>query len=51
MANDGLITLTAQGLTVSSRGRLLLRSIASVFDAYMMEPNGQQQGPRFSRVV
>lgn len=51
MVNDGLITLGTQDLTVTSRGRLLLRSIASVFDAYMMEPNGQQQGPRFSRVV
>ncbi len=32
---DGLLTLVPDGLTVSSRGRLLLRAIAMVFDRYL----------------
>ncbi len=32
---DGLINLTDEGLEVTSIGRLLIRNIASVFDAYL----------------
>lgn len=36
MAADGLITLSDDGFTVTPRGRLLLRNIAGVFDAYLL---------------
>lgn len=35
MAVDGLIVLSDEGFEVGPKGRLLLRSIAMVFDAYL----------------
>lgn len=47
MAADGLLDLGPSGLTVSPRGRLLLRNIAMVFDAYL-----QPAAPgRYSRAI
>lgn len=47
MAEDGLIELDAQGIRVLPAGRLLVRSVCMVFDAYLEHQNRQ----RFSRVI
>jgi oxygen-independent coproporphyrinogen-3 oxidase len=47
MAQDGLIDLDSTGIRVTPVGRLLVRSICMVFDAYMSVQNRQ----RFSRVI
>jgi oxygen-independent coproporphyrinogen-3 oxidase len=47
MAKDGLIHLDSNGIRVTPAGRLLVRSICMVFDAYMSVQNRQ----RFSRVI
>ena len=47
MATDGLIHLDPTGITVTPAGRLLVRSICMVFDAYLAAQNRQ----RFSRVI
>lgn len=47
MASDGLIELDAKGIRVSPAGRLLVRSICMVFDAYLTQQNRE----RFSRVI
>ncbi|MGZ7456704.1 oxygen-independent coproporphyrinogen III oxidase [Pseudomonas sp. Ma2-10] len=47
MADDGLIELNNERITVLPAGRLLVRSVCSVFDAYLEQHNRQ----RFSRVI
>jgi oxygen-independent coproporphyrinogen-3 oxidase len=47
MASDGLITLDSTGIKVLPAGRLLVRSVCMVFDAYLTQQNRQ----RFSRVI
>lgn len=47
MASDGLITLDAKGIEILPAGRLLVRSVCMVFDAYLTQQNRQ----RFSRVM
>ena len=47
MAEDGLIELDNEQLTVLPAGRLLVRSICMVFDAYL----AQQSRQRYSRVI
>jgi len=47
MAADGLIALDDQQLTVLPAGRLLVRSVCMVFDAYLE----QQTRQRYSRVI
>ncbi|MFY1663708.1 oxygen-independent coproporphyrinogen III oxidase [Pseudomonas sp. Pseu.R1] len=47
MAKDGLIHLDATGIQVTPAGRLLVRSVCMVFDAYLDLQNRQ----RFSRVI
>lgn len=44
LADEGLLELQADGLRVLPAGRLLLRTIASVFDAYLARER-QQHGP------
>ena len=46
----GLVELNPDSMVVTPQGRLLVRRIASAFDAYLA---GHQQGekPRFSRTV
>ncbi|MFP4560519.1 MAG: oxygen-independent coproporphyrinogen III oxidase [Thiohalorhabdus sp.] len=48
MAADGLIELGERGLTVTPRGRLLIRNVAMVFDAYLRAKEGAQ---RYSKVI
>ncbi|RLU04753.1 oxygen-independent coproporphyrinogen III oxidase [Pseudomonas prosekii] len=47
MANDGLIELDNERISVLPAGRLLVRSVCMVFDAYLEQQNRQ----RFSRVI
>jgi oxygen-independent coproporphyrinogen III oxidase len=47
MADDGLIELDRERISVSPAGRLLVRSVCMVFDAYLQQQNRQ----RFSRVI
>jgi oxygen-independent coproporphyrinogen-3 oxidase len=48
MAADGLLELGDRGLSVTPRGRLLIRNIAMVFDAYLRARQGPQ---RYSKVI
>ncbi|MHB1274097.1 MAG: oxygen-independent coproporphyrinogen III oxidase [Rhodanobacter sp.] len=48
LAEDGLVTLDARTIRVTSRGRLLLRIIAMCFDAYLQ---GAAQPARYSRTI
>ena len=51
-AADGLITIAADRITVTGTGRLLLRSIAMCFDAYLHAAAATAAArPSFSRVV
>ncbi|MFC6336411.1 oxygen-independent coproporphyrinogen III oxidase [Pseudomonas sp. CCM 7891] len=47
MASEGLIELDVQGIRVLPAGRLLVRSVCMVFDAYLEHQDRQ----RFSRVI
>lgn len=47
MQADGLLRMDAAGVTVESRGRLLIRNICMVFDRYLKGHGGQ----RFSKVI
>jgi len=48
MAEDGLLTLDADGLSVLPGGRLLIRNIAMVFDEYL---RNREQEVKFSKVI
>jgi len=50
MAKDGLITLDGEKISVLPAGRLLVRSVCMVFDAYLQEAQQHSQ-QRFSRVI
>jgi len=47
MVADGLVSLDDQGISVTGRGRLLIRNICMVFDRYTREASGT----RHSRVI
>jgi oxygen-independent coproporphyrinogen-3 oxidase len=48
LAADGLVTTTQEAVTVTPRGRLLVRTVAMVFDRYLRE---QRERGRYSRVI
>ena len=48
LAEDGLLELTENGITVSPRGRLLIRNICLCFDVYSRQLAKRQQ---FSRII
>jgi oxygen-independent coproporphyrinogen-3 oxidase len=48
MADDGLLEIGAREIRVTRAGRLLIRRICMVFDAYLSGSGGQ---PRFSRII
>jgi oxygen-independent coproporphyrinogen-3 oxidase len=50
LADDGLVRLEANRITVTSQGRLLLRNIAMCFDRYLEKPTPTSL-PRFSRAI
>jgi oxygen-independent coproporphyrinogen-3 oxidase len=50
--DDGLVAIDADGsLRVSERGRLVLRNLAMVFDAYLAPAEEAAARPRFSQTV
>jgi len=53
LAEAGLLTLTAQGIEVAAKGRLLVRIIAMAFDRYLQQDrqNAAVGRPRYSRVI
>ncbi len=51
LAADSLLRLDPAGLTVTPRGRFLLRSIAMCFDAYLGAPAATAPLPSFAKVV
>jgi oxygen-independent coproporphyrinogen-3 oxidase len=48
LANDGLIELGPDAIAVTARGRLLVRTVAMVFDRHLRE---QRESARYSRVI
>ena len=48
LERDGLVAVTARGIDVSAKGRLLIRNICMCFDAYLRDKLRQRQ---FSRVI
>ncbi len=48
LANDGLIELGSEEIAVTARGRLLVRTVAMVFDRHLRE---QRERARYSRVI
>jgi oxygen-independent coproporphyrinogen-3 oxidase len=48
LSDDGLIELAPDAITVTARGRLLVRTVAMVFDRYLRE---QRERARYSRVI
>jgi len=48
LAADGLVELGANGINVTPRGRLLVRTVAMQFDRYLREA---QERARYSRVI
>ncbi len=50
LLRDGLVGIGSERITVTSRGRLLLRNIAMCFDRYLDQP-ATTLAPRFSRAV
>ncbi|MBS0849795.1 oxygen-independent coproporphyrinogen III oxidase [Citrobacter sp. JGM124] len=48
LVNDGLVTLNEKGITVTGKGRLLIRNICMCFDIYLRRKARLQQ---FSRVI
>jgi oxygen-independent coproporphyrinogen-3 oxidase len=48
LASDDLIELQPDGITITAKGRLLLRSIAMVFDRHLNEVDTDK---RFSRAI
>ena len=51
MANDGLLSISDEGLRVSETGKLLIRNLAMAFDAYLPGQQTDDKGPKFSRTV
>lgn len=49
MERDGLLSLDGNGVRVQPAGRLLIRNICMVFDAYLKA--GQSEKARFSKVI
>ncbi|MEE4204171.1 MAG: oxygen-independent coproporphyrinogen III oxidase [Halieaceae bacterium] len=45
---DGLLAMNRAGISVTARGRLLIRNICMVFDRYLAQPSEQQ---RFSKAI
>ena len=48
LADDGLVVIDNTGISITASGRLLLRSIAMVFDRYI---DPQQDDERFSKAI
>ncbi|TFW23589.1 oxygen-independent coproporphyrinogen III oxidase [Massilia arenosa] len=51
MERDGLLAIDGEWITVTGKGRLLIRNICMVFDRYLGQPQAGEQVVRFSRTV
>jgi oxygen-independent coproporphyrinogen-3 oxidase len=52
LAEDGLLTIDADRLCVSLKGRLLIRNVCMVFDRYLSAARGDLPAPlRYSRTI
>ena len=51
LATDGLLDLQDNTLTVTPEGRLLIRRICMVFDAYLNHSPQQSTQIRYSRII
>jgi len=52
LQDDGLVSIAGDGsVAVTERGRLVLRNVAMVFDAYLAEAPAMAERPRFSQTV
>lgn len=51
LAADKLVVATAQGFKVTASGRLLIRRICMIFDAYVTPDSNQQNTRRYSRII
>ena len=49
MQKDQLLQLNSNGMKINSLGRLLIRNICMIFDAYLQK--AQENGQRFSKVI
>ena len=49
MHNDGLLEIKENGITINLLGRLLIRNVCMIFDAYLKK--AQKDGQRFSKVI
>ena len=49
LEQDGLLTIEPDWISVTPRGRLLIRNICMVFDRYLQEKRAD--GPRYSRTI
>ncbi len=45
LERDGLVTLATEWITVTAKGRLLVRAIARVFDRYLSQRESRQHSP------
>ncbi len=50
LVKDGLVSWDHQGFSVTARGRLLVRTVAMCFDAYLERQKGPSS-PRYSRTI
>jgi len=49
---DGLVSIEGDWISVTARGRLLIRNVCMVFDRYLAAPSAVQPAvPRYSRTV
>jgi oxygen-independent coproporphyrinogen-3 oxidase len=48
LAADGLVDIGAESIVVAPRGRLLMRTVAMVFDRHLRE---QRERAKYSRVI
>ncbi|SMF40248.1 oxygen-independent coproporphyrinogen-3 oxidase [Alteromonadaceae bacterium Bs31] len=52
LQNDGLLDVNEQSINVHNVGRLLIRRICMVFDAYLNNAkNATDKGPKYSRII
>ena len=51
LVSDGLVTIVGSIISVTPRGRLLVRAVAMCFDRYLHATGQPSEQPRFSKVV
>mgnify|MGYP001167336200 CR=1 FL=1 len=51
MVDDGLVSQHSTGIRVEAIGRLLIRHVCMVFDAYLKQQTSDSSAPRYSRII